>query len=136
MTAPQVCLIRPITVSKLDSHLVSRSITFVERNDGRVDISVEIFNNSPTEARDVSCELFLGKPNKDGESPTGLSLPDESLGKASLDRNGLLGPLERRKATLLGMKLAAKPTYIFVQLWFGKMAMPQIYWGVYPPEKT
>jgi hypothetical protein len=66
-----------------------------EKKEGTVDISVEIFNNSPTEAHDVSCELFLGKPVKDKESPSGLGPPEESLGKVQLDRKGVLGPLDR-----------------------------------------
>jgi hypothetical protein len=137
LTAPQICLIRPITKSKnLLLTAFSRSISFVEKKEGTVDISVEIFNNSPTEAHDVSCELFLGKPVKDKESPSGLGPPEESLGKVQLDRKGVLGPLERRQATLAGQRLAAKPIYISVRLYIGQMCMPQIYWGVYPRENS
>jgi hypothetical protein len=136
LTAPQICLIRPITKStELIEVAFSRSISFVETQPDVVDISVEIFNNSPTEAYDVACEFFLGTPIMDSESPLGLSPPKESLGRVQLDRNGLLGPLERRKVTLAGKKFAAKPIHISVQLSLEQMPMPQIYWGVYPPGK-
>jgi hypothetical protein len=135
LTAPQICLIRPITTSKdLIITSFSRSISFVEKQKGTVDISVEIFNNSPTQAHGVSCELFLGQPIRDSDSPSGLGPPEQTLGKVQLDRNGVLGPLERRKVTLAGQPYSEKLIYISVQLYIGQMPMPQIYWGVYPDK--
>jgi hypothetical protein len=151
LTAPQVCLIRPTTDAQ--EHPVfnqfSRSISFEEKN-GKVDINVEIFNNSPSPASKISCKFYVGKPisvpvksraeNSQDDPPATVRKrlqvpgePEDYLGMKSL--NDVIAPLERRTVTLENQPLA-DPLYVTVQLFMGEMTDESyIYWGVYPPER-
>jgi hypothetical protein len=129
LTSPHVCLIRLVPESNNAIYQsFSRSITFVENQDGTTDIVVEIFNNSLRSALNVSCEFFLGQPDK---GASGLKLPAQRLAKVNLD--GELKPVERRSVTLARQKLT-KPIYVSVQLFIGQIP-GAVYWGVHPPEK-
>jgi len=128
VTAPQICLIRPVPESKDDPvyQQRSRSIRFDVKGD-TVDIVVEIFNNSYGTARNVSCEFFRGKPKVIKHV---LTPPEEYLEKVKLDAE--IGPIERRTVTLTGQRHTT-PMYVTVQLFMGSIAMG-IYWCAHGPE--
>lgn len=129
LASAQLALVRPVSNSTdfLYSRF-TRAIAIVDKGDGTFDIGVEIFNNSLGTAKEVSCKIYEGQPEKTSK---GIALPDVLLGEATVV--GGLGPVGREWAYLRGKKLN-KPAYVTIQLFLG--AIPgEIYWSVYPPER-
>jgi hypothetical protein len=136
LTTPELRLIRPVTNSKDKIfNAFSRAISFEEKNDGSVDVKVEIFNNGTTPAEEVSCVFYEGLPKLNASKA--LVVPKTKLAQVQLPvEGGQLVPGARRSVKLnVRHTSGSGPLYITVQLCRGESTGPAfIYWGVHPAD--
>jgi hypothetical protein len=106
----------------------SRSISFKDNDDGTVEVSVEIFNNSLDEINDVVCEFYKGAPvlDTDGIKPSG-----DMVGQRRVQALSGTG----RTTVSLPMTLARNDQVtVSVYVWVPPVQLSkQVYWAVYPP---
>lgn len=123
---PSIMLMAPYASSQ-DPLLAafSRSITFADKSDGTVDITVALFNASLKEATNVTCALFSGAPTIANSK---LTPPDTTLGTQTVPT---MSPTARTTVTL-NAKLTAGQQ-VTVQVYAGGLTfLAKTYWGLYP----
>ncbi|HEX2052844.1 MAG TPA: hypothetical protein VHJ78_03825 [Actinomycetota bacterium] len=138
LTSPQVCMLRvePDTDDPVKKQF-SRSFFFEKRADDKVDISVEIFNNGILNAEDVSCDFYLGRPEKAYSKELKkkiVRLPETKLGTVKMQ--GIL-PGARRSTIRLPDQALPPNSYVTVQLYSGDLTNDDsVFYGLYTPRAS